>query len=103
MTAPASLREACVLFLSVMEGEDLPWDACKNNSLCMCVSLPPSSLLPPSYLLLISTAKSAGEQQRCMFSPELSLILSFPLGRRRKTHTATRLSEAQEEYIRVEL
>lgn len=39
--------------------------------------------------LIISTTKSAGERQRCMFSPEQSLFLSSPQG---KTQTRTRVS-----------
>lgn len=56
----------------------------------MCICL-------PGLCFLISTTKSAGE---CVFSPEESLILGFPLGRTRK-HTQGVIKQVVRESKRI--
>ena len=80
------LEKLCfVVVVVVVVWHDLggggPALGCKINNSGLAHHMHPFLLL----LLLISIIESAGERQRCMFSPELSLILSFPPGK--ATHT----------------
>lgn len=68
---------------------------CKINNSGLAQHMHPFLLL-----LLISTTESAGERQRCMFSPELSLILSFPPGKATHTHTSViRRNQKQSSWV----